>query len=208
MLHAGLTGNIASGKSHAALMFAELGAHIIDADLVVRDLFAVGAKTYKKIVDVFGEQILGPDTAIDRKRLGKIVFSDPEKRSLLNRITHPDVGAEIVRRILELEQSFSGGIIIVDAALLVETGAYKMYDRLIVVKCVPALQISRLISRDGLTEGEARARMLSQMPIDEKLKHADYTIDNSGTLKQTRQQVEEIYRDLLIQELRVKDRRQ
>jgi dephospho-CoA kinase len=206
MLHAGLTGNIASGKSHAALMFAELGAHTIDADLVVRDLFAVGSKTYQKVVDVFGEQILGPEAAIDRNRLGRIVFSDPEKRLLLNRITHPDVGGEIVGRIFDLEQSFSSGIIIVDAALLIETGSYKMYDRLIVVHCDPALQISRLISRDGLTEEEARARMFSQMPIEEKLKHADYRIDNSGTLKQTREQVEDIYRDLLLQELHMKDR--
>ena len=207
MLHVGLTGNIASGKSRAALIFTELGAHTIDADLVVHELLASGTKTYSKIVEAFGEQILDEAREIDRKKLGQIIFFDPEKRLVLNQLTHRDVGVEILRRIFELEQACSSGIIIVDAALMVETGGYKMYDRLIVVTCDPALQISRLMSRDRLSEIEARARMNSQMPIEEKLKLADYTIDTSGTLKQTRDQVEAIYRDLLIQELRLKERR-
>lgn len=207
MLHVGLTGNIASGKSQAALLFAELGAHIIDADLVVHDLLSSGTKTYARIVDAFGEQILDAAREIDRKKLGQIVFFDAEKRKLLNQLTHHDVGVEILRRIFELEQSFSRGIVIVDAALMVETGGYKMYDRLIVVTCDPSLQVSRLMGRDHLTEEEARARMNSQMPIEEKLKLADYTIETSGTLKQTRDQVEAIHRDLLIQELRFKENR-
>jgi dephospho-CoA kinase len=207
MLHVGLTGNIASGKSCAASLFAELGAHIIDADRVVHQLLGTGNKTYDGIVDAFGESILGPDREIDRKKLGSLVFFDAGKRALLNRLTHHDVGIEILRRIFELEQSSSRGIVIVDAALIVETGGYKMYDRLIVVTCDPALQISRLMSRDGLTEIEAKARMDSQMPIEEKLKLADYTIETSATLKQTQDQVEVIYRDLLIQELRLKEHR-
>jgi dephospho-CoA kinase len=206
MLHVGLTGNIASGKSHAALLFAELGAHVIDADLIAHELLACGTKTYDKIVDAFGEQILNQSREVDRRKLGQIVFFEEGKRLLLNHLIHPDVGAEIVRRIFELEQSAPNGIIIVDAALMVETGGYKMYHRLIVVTCNPALQISRLMSRDGLTEKEARARMASQMPIEEKLKLANYTIDTSRTLKQTEEQVEAIYRDLLTQELRLKAR--
>jgi dephospho-CoA kinase len=207
MLHVGLTGNIASGKSYTALLFAEMGAHIIDADVVVHELLASGTKTHQKIIDAFGEQILGPDTEIDRRKLGRIIFFDVEKRLLLNRLTHHDVGVEILRRIFELEQSSLRGIIIVDAALMVETGSYKMYDRLVVVTCDPSLQISRLMSRDQLSEKEAKARMISQMRIEEKLKLADYTIDTSGTLKQTRDQVEAIYRDLLTQELRLKEHR-
>jgi dephospho-CoA kinase len=206
MLHAGLTGNIASGKSSAALMFAELGAHIIDADSVAHDLLSSGAETCKKIIDAFGAEILGPGGEIDRKTLGRIVFFDPDKRLLLNSLIHPDIHAEILRRIFELEQSSSNGIVVVDAALMVETGNYRMYDCLIVVTCDPALQIARLMNRDGLNEREARARILSQMPIEEKLKVADYTIDASGTLRQTRKQVEAIYRDLLIREMRVKER--
>lgn len=204
MLQVGLTGNIASGKSYAALLFAELGARIIDADAVVHELLASPTRTYEKIVHVFGEGILRPDRSIDRRVLGQIVFFDADKRRTLNDIVHPDVAAEILRRIFELEQLFRNGIIIVDAALLVETGGYKMYDRLIVVTCDTTLQMSRLITRDRWTVEEARARMESQMAIDEKLKFADYTIDTSGTLKQTQEQVEAIYRDLLIQEFRKK----
>ncbi len=204
MLHVGMTGNIASGKSRAALLFTELGAHIIDADKVVHELLEPGCKTYTKILRAFGDRILGPDKAIDRRRLGQIVFSNKEKRLLLNDLTHPDVRAEILRRIFELERFSPHGILIVDAALMIETGSHKMYDRLIVVTCDPALQLSRLIHRDGLTEKEAKARMASQMPIEEKLKLADYTIDTSGTLKHTHDQVDAVYRDLLIQELRIR----
>lgn len=204
MLHVGLTGNIASGKSYAALLFAELGAHIIDADAVVHELLASQTRTYEKIVKAFGKQILRLDGSIDRRKLGQVVFFDVEKRQLLNSITHPDVAGEILRRIFDLEQLSQSGIVIVDAALIVETGSYKMYDRLIVVTCEPVLQISRLTTRDHLTVEEARARMESQLAIEEKLKLAHYTIDTSGTLKQTQEQVEVIYRDLLIQELRKK----
>jgi len=204
MLHVGLTGNIASGKSHAALLFAESGAHVIDADIIVHGLLASGTKTYNKVVDAFGAEILTPDGQIERKKLGQVIFGSPEKRLLLNGLTHPDVSAEILKRIFQLEQSCPGGIVIVDGALIVETGGYKMYHRLIVVTCNPSLQISRLMNRDGLTQEEAKARMSSQMPIEEKLKLADYTIDASGTLRQTEDQVEAIYRDLLVQELRLK----
>jgi dephospho-CoA kinase len=207
MLHVGLTGNIASGKSYAAMLFAEMGAHIIDADRVAHRLLFSGTKTYQTIVEAFGEQILAPDGEIDRKGLGRIVFSHPAKRALLNQLTHHEVGAEILRQIFELEQASARGIVIVDAALIVETGGYKMYDRLIVVTCDPSLQIARLMSRDQLSETEAKARMSSQLPIEEKLKLADYTIDTSGTLKQTRDQAEAIYRDLLVQEIRLKEQR-
>jgi dephospho-CoA kinase len=203
MLHAGLTGNIASGKSCAAAVFAGLGAHVIDADRVAHELLALGTETYDRIVHAFGDGILKPDREIDRKRLAQIVFFDSGKRLLLNRLVHPEIGSEIRRRIIELEQSSSKGIVIVDAALMVESGGYKMYHRLIVVTCDPALQISRLRNRDGLTEKEARARIESQMPVDEKLKLADYVIETSGTMDQTRDQVEAVYRDLLAQEVRM-----
>ena len=205
MLHVGLTGNIACGKSYASRVFAELGAHVIDADRIVHGLLASGTKTYDRILDAFGEGILNQDGEIDRKRLARIVFFDSDKRASLNRLVHPGVGAEILRRICELEQSSSNGIVIVDAALMVETGNHEMYHRLIVVSCDPALQVSRLMSRDGLTEKEARARIESQMPIGEKRKLADYVIDTSGTMKQTRDQAEAIYRDLIIREIRMRE---
>jgi dephospho-CoA kinase len=205
MLRAGLTGNIACGKSYVSKVFAELGAHVIDADLVVHELLASGTKTYDKIVHAFEERILDQNGEINRKRLAQIVFFDADKRLLLNKLTHPEVGGEILRRIRDLEQSSSSGIIIVDAALMAETGNYKMYHCLIVVACEPALQISRLMSRDGLTKKEARARIESQMPIEEKRKLGDYVIDTSGTLKQTRDQAEAVYRNLLIRQLSMKE---
>jgi dephospho-CoA kinase len=204
MLHVGLTGNIASGKSHTASLFAEMGAHVIDADQVVHELLACGTHTYSQIVDAFGAQILNLNKQIDRRRLAQIVFFDEKQRMLLNSLIHPEVQGEILRRIFDLEQLSLSGIIIVDAALMVETGGYKMYHRLVVVACDPALQLSRLMSRDDLTEKDAKARIASQMPIAEKIKLADYTIDTSGTLKHTHDRAEAVYRDLLIQELRGK----
>ena len=207
MLHAGLTGNIASGKSCAAAVFAGLGAHVIDADQVAHELLALGTETYDRIVHAFGDGILKPDREIDRKKLAQIVFFDSGKRLLLNQLVHPELVFEIRRRISNLEQSSSNGIVIVDAALMVESGGYKMYHRLIVVTCDPALQISRVMNRDGLTEKEARARIESQMPVEEKLKFADYVIETSGTMEQTRDQIQAVYRDLLAQETRMSESR-
>jgi dephospho-CoA kinase len=203
MLYAGLTGNIASGKSAAALVFAELGAHVIDADRVAHELYKTGMPVYDGIVAAFGKQILDPGGEIDRQKLGQIVFSDKDRRLQLNALIHPEVGAAIRQRIIKLEETSPRGIIIVDAALMIETGGYKMYHYLIVVACAPSLQVSRLMSRDGVSEADARSRIASQMPIEEKLKLADYIIDTSGTLGHTRSQVEEIYRDLVRQEARL-----
>ena len=204
MLHVGLTGNIASGKSYASMKFAELGAYVIDADRIVHELLSRGTETQKKVIEAFGNEILRDDGSVDRKLLGNIIFCDPEKRILLNSLTHPAIGEEIRERILAMEKTSTGGIIIVEAALMVETGSYNKYHRLIVISCDPALQVSRLMDRDDLTFEEAEDRIRSQMPIEEKLKLADYTIDTSGTLIQTQVQVESIYRDLLIQEMHIR----
>jgi dephospho-CoA kinase len=205
MLNVGLTGNIASGKSSAAMFFAELGAYVIDADRIAHSLLRSGTSVHPRIVEAFGDCILDPEGEIDRRLLGQLVFSDAGKRAVLNSLIHPAVDQEIRRRIGEIERSRTGGIIIVDAALMVETGNYTMFHYLIVVTCDPALQVARLISRDGLTESEARARMASQLPIEEKLKLAHYRIDTSRSLEQTREQVEAVYRDLQIRELRIND---
>jgi dephospho-CoA kinase len=201
MLHIGLTGNIATGKSYAAAHFERLGAHIIDADRVVHDLLKNGTPTYQKIIESFGEGILLEDGSIKRSRLAEIVFFDEEKRRLLNGITHPAVKDEIKRRISLFDQTRESGIVIVDAALMVETGGYHDYDRLIVVACDRSLQLARLMNRDGLTEKEAIARMTSQMPVEEKIKLADYVIDTSGSLKSTEDRVQAIYRKLLAVDL-------
>ncbi len=204
MLHVGLTGNIASGKSQAAQVFAELGAHIINADIIAHDLLVKGTVIYDEVVKAFGEGILAPDGSIVRRKLGDIVFGDAEKRSRLNGIIHPAVREEIMHRVHECGESCPSAIIIVEAALLIETGGYRIYDCLIVVTCDPKLQLSRLIHRDGLTLEQAKARILAQMPAEEKLKLADYTIDTSGTFKETREQIEAVYRDLVLQEIRLR----
>jgi dephospho-CoA kinase len=205
MLHVGLTGNIAAGKSHAAQVFAELGAHVIDADLIAHELLSPGTATYGKIIDAFGTGILRSDGTVDRKLLGGIVFDHAEPRLRLNAIVHPEVHASILRRIMELEQRFASGIAVVHAALLIESGHYKIYDRMVVVICDPTLQLSRLIARDGLTPEDARKRLESQIPVEEKLKLADYTIDTSGSFRETRRQIEAIYQDLVLQELRPRE---
>jgi len=197
MLQVGLTGNIASGKSHASAVFAELGARIIDADIIARKLFEPESATYNRVVQAFGKQILAENQTIDRKILADIVFHNAEKRLLLNSLVHPDVRAEIMRQFFALEREGFEGIVIVDAALMVESGFYRMQDRLIVVVCDPALQLQRVINRCGLSPEEAKLRIEAQMPVAEKLAFADYTIDASGTYANTRAQIELVYRDLV-----------
>jgi dephospho-CoA kinase len=200
MLHVGLTGNIACGKSHAAGVFAELGAHVIDADALVHELFSrPGCKTHQQVIDQFGAAILSPDGTVDRRTLGAIVFADPEKRAILNSVVHPEVRSEITRRIAALERTGEegGGIIMVDAALMIETGSYKLYDRLVVVTCNPDLQLQRLMVRDALTEEQARARITAQLPSAEKVKLAHYVVETSGSFSETREQIEAVYRGLL-----------
>lgn len=173
---------------------------MIDADRIAHSLLRSDTTTYHEIVKAFGVRILNTEGEINRRELGRIVFSDAGQRDLLNKLTHPGVEAELLRRIEKLERTSAHGIIIVDAALMIETGGYKTYHCLIVVACDPSIQISRIMNRDRLTETEARSRMASQMPIEEKLKLADYTIDASGTLRQTREQVQSIYESLLLRD--------
>ncbi len=197
MLRVGLTGNIACGKSYVTRVLAELGAYIIDADAIVHELLAPQTATHRKIVEVFGPSVLDRDGGIHRKSLAAIIFADAGKRTLLNSIVHPAVGQEIRRRVDAIEQARLAGIVVVDAALMVETGSYRGYDRLVVVTCAPELQLRRLMDRDGLTEGEARARMAAQMPSSEKVKVAHYIIDTSGSFEATGARVEAVYLSLL-----------
>jgi dephospho-CoA kinase len=198
MLRIGLTGNIGSGKSTTASILAELGATVIDADRIARELLVPGSPPYERVVGAFGPEILEADgITIDRRKLGRIVFQSVHKRSILNSCVHPEVRAEIKRRISELEKSRPDGIVVVDAALMVETGFYQFFDRVIVVICDPEIQRTRVIRRDGLSAEEVSARMASQMPAEEKAKVADYRINTSGSFEETRRQVVAVYMDLL-----------
>ena len=192
---AGLTGGIATGKSLVADELRRLGAAIIDADRTARAVVEPGRPAFDEIVKEFGPGILKPDGAIDRKALGRIVFSDPAAREKLNAITHPRIRERIKE---ETERLLSEGarLIVLDVALLIETGVRYEVDKIIVVFAENAQQIERLMERDSLTREEALKRLSCQMDINEKVKYADYVIDNSGSKDKTIEQTRALFSEL------------
>ena len=196
MLIVGLTGGVASGKSTISNILREEGAYLIDADQIARDLVRPYTPTWHELIKTFGEEILQPDGSIHRKKLAAIVFSNPEKRSLLNRILHPRIKEETQRRLKEIGQKDPEAVVVIDAALLVETGDYREMDRVIVVYSTQAQQIERLRERDRASEEEALRIVSAQMPLGEKLKVADFVIRNEGSLEETRQKTQEVFQEL------------
>ena len=191
----GLTGGIACGKSTVAHAFAALGVPVIDADLLAREVVAPGTTGLAAIVDAFGEDVLLPDGTLDRKKVGALVFEDEEARHKLNAITHPRIAAAGAEKIAEL-QSHPGAFIIYEAALLVESGSYRLFDALIVVSAEPEVQLERLLTRDGLSNEEAQARIDSQLPIEKKEEVADYVIHNNDTRDSVEREVADLYQQL------------
>ena len=200
MIKAGLTGSIAVGKTFVCDVLRELGCHIIDADVISRDVVGPETDGLKQIVREFGPLVLKEDGELDRGKLGEIVFADPAKRQLLNSIVHPLVIEEQNRLIRALEEEYPDGIVVVDAALMIESGGYKRFDKLIVVFCDPELQLRRLMERNGLSEAEARQRIDSQMPHEKKRRLAAHLIDTRGGFEETRRQTEKIFRELSTKE--------
>ncbi|HEY0081798.1 MAG TPA: dephospho-CoA kinase [Pyrinomonadaceae bacterium] len=196
MLRAGLTGSIAVGKSFVSSVFAGLGCHVLDADQTSREVVAPGSAGLRAVAEAFGREVLRPDGALDRAKLGAIVFSDETKRVKLNAILHPLIIEAQDDWLRHCETLAPRGVAIVDAALMIETGGYRRFDKLIVVYCRPELQLERLIKRDGLTPEEAARRIAAQMPQDEKKSFADYLIDTSGNYDETREQVQTVYEHL------------
>jgi dephospho-CoA kinase len=193
----GLTGGIATGKSTVSGMFAHLGARLMDADLLAREVVLPGQAPYQAIVREFGPDVLQEDGHLDRKRLGAIVFADPERRKRLEAITHPAIRTRQARLLAAYEEEEFEGIVLWDAALLFEWGSAAGMDRTVVVYADEATQLRRLMARGGSTEEEARARIRSQMPVAEKARLASHVIDNSGSRAETERQVGEVYRNLL-----------
>ena len=193
----GLTGGIATGKSTVHDMLASPSVRVVDADALAREVVEAGTPAYARIVAEFGKDVLQPDGRLDRARLAEIVFPDEVKRKRLEAITHPAIRARFERIMADLEKTGFDGILVWDAALLVESGGSKNMDRVVVVTTDPATQLRRLIARDGCSEEAARARTASQMPLAVKARYADYVIDNSGTREQTDVRVREVYRALL-----------
>jgi dephospho-CoA kinase len=193
----GLTGGIATGKSTVSTMFAHLGAKVVDADLLAREVVMPGQPAHAEIVKEFGTDVLQEDGSLDRKRLGAIVFADAARRKRLEALTHPAIHLRQQRILSVYEEEAFEGVVIWDAALLIESGSAKRMDRVVVVVADPATELARLMARDGYSEAEARGRIASQMPLDEKVKVADYVVDNSGSRADTERRVAEVYRALL-----------
>ncbi len=188
----GLTGGIATGKTLVSNMFKELGAYIIDADVVARQIVEKGSPVLKEIERVFGKEVFLPDGSLNRRRLREIIIKDKNKRELLNSITHPAIIEKENRLVREADSS----LIIVDAALLIESGSYKRFKEIILVYAPFEVQLKRLIERDGMSEKDAVSFIKTQMSIEEKKKFATYIIDNSNGVDYTRKQVEELYETL------------
>jgi dephospho-CoA kinase len=196
MLLVGLTGGIASGKSLAARVFKDLGAHIIDADRIVHELLEPEQGACKEVLDHFGQDILLPDNGINRRKLGEIIFRDPEKRAWLNRCLHPKVFAAYTAQVSHLRDRAPHAIIVFDAALLIETGYNRNMDKIVVVYAEPEQQIERLMARETFTREQALARVNSQMPLSEKRRHADYVINNTGSRADSERQAREVFEKL------------
>lgn len=197
MLRVGLTGSIAVGKSYVSGVFAELGCRVLDADETAREVVAPGAPALGDVVTAFGPQILQSDGTLDRAGLGALVFADPDKRARLNAILHPYIIARQDERLREWESEEPNGIAIVDAALMIESGGYKRFDKLIVVHCRAEVQLERLMARSNLSRDEAEKRVAAQMPQEEKQKFADYLIDTSDGFEPARARTIEVYQELL-----------
>ena len=198
MLKVGLTGSIAVGKSFVLDILRELGARTIDADVVAREVVEPGTAGLKAVVDEFGAEILKPDGALNRPALGSIVFADEAKRQKLNSILHPFIIARQDEVMREWENETPDAIAVVDAALMIESGGYKRFDKLIVVHCHPEVQLERLIKRDNISREEAERRINAQMPQEEKKRYADYLIDTSAGFESTRQQTAVIWHKLQV----------
>lgn len=197
MLKVGLTGSIAVGKSYVLSVLAELGCVTFDADKIAHLVMEPGRNAYKDIVREFGEEVLVPGGAIDRAKLGAIVFADHARRRRLNEIVHPRVIEEQNRLLAEVETHQPNAIVVIDAALMIESGGYKRFDKLIVVYCDRETQIERLMRRVAITREDAERRLAAQMTSEEKLVYADYKINTAGTFEETRERVVEVYRELV-----------
>src|SRR5713101_2415189 len=189
MLRLGISGGIASGKSAVAAMLREMGFAVLDADSLAHRLIEPGQPAYNEVLQEFGQAVLAPDGRVDRAKLSAIVFADRARLDRLNAIVHPRVAEAVFRQFEEWQRGGTRDAAFVEAALIIEAGIHKKLDGLVVAWCKPAQQLERLRAR-GLSEEEARRRIAMQLPVGEKLRYASEKIDCSGSLEQTRHQVE------------------
>jgi dephospho-CoA kinase len=197
MLRVGLTGSIGVGKSYVGSVFVGLGCHLLDADETAREVVSPGTIGLSEIVAEFGTDVLNTDGTLNRSQLGAIVFADQRKRLNLNAILHPLIIERQDQILNQWELIDPNGIGIVDAALMIESGGYRRFDKLIVVHCRPEVQLERLMLRSRLSRTEAQQRIDSQMPQEEKQKYADYLIDSSDGFEVTHHRTVEVYNQLV-----------
>ncbi len=193
MITVGLTGGLASGKSHVGRILEELGCLWVDADALGHQVLSPGGEAYEAVVAEFGRGILKEDGEIDRQKLAAGVFSQPDRLRKLNSLVHPPVIRLEKRMMAEFAAREPEGIAVVEAAILVETGGHKRFDRLIVARCDPAQQIERAMKRSGETRERVQARLDQQIPVEDKVKVADFVVDTSGAKEATREQVVQIH---------------
>jgi dephospho-CoA kinase len=207
MLIVGLTGGVASGKTTVSQILREEGAYVIDADQMARELVQPNTPAWKKLVRAFGKDILREDGFIHRKKLADKVFTDLGQRKLLNQILHPRIRKEMERRAKEIGQKDPEAVVVIDAPLLVELGDHRKMDKLIVVTSTRTQQIERLKERDGISSEEALRIFASQMPIEDKVKLADFVIRNEGSFLETKKRTREVFQELKKGVVRTKKRR-
>ncbi len=193
MLKIGLTGSIASGKSTIARMFSALGVHIIDTDVIARQVVAPGSSGLAKLTAEFGEHLLNDDGSLNRQLLGELIFADQGKRQRLNELLHPLIMSVAGEKMQKYGRQYPDGMVMVDVPLLIEANLLSWFDQIILVYVPVAVQLERLKARDRIDAETARLKMSSQMSPEEKLKYADFVIDNSGSLAASRTQVEKIF---------------
>lgn len=196
MLRVGLTGGLASGKSFAASEFERLGCAVLHADRLGHAILAEDAAVLGQVTSAFGEGILRADGAIDRKALAGVVFASKDKLERLNAIVHPRVFERVEDFFRQTARRDPSAVGLVEAAIMVETGSYRRYDRVILAACPREAQIERFVQREGGTRDDAEARLGRQMPLEDKRKFADFVIDTGGTEAETLEQVRGVYRQL------------
>jgi dephospho-CoA kinase len=202
MLKVGLTGGMACGKSFVATTLGALGCYIVEADEVAHDVIAPGGEAYGAVLAAFGADLLNADKQIDRVLLAQRVFGDPTELERLNAIVHPAVRTRALREFAAIGARAPHAIVVYVAAILLESGAYREVDKIIVVGCTREQQIARAMDRPGATEGSVLVRLERQMPLEKKREFADYYIDTSGEREDTVRQTEHIYTELVQEELR------
>lgn len=196
MLSVGLTGGLASGKTHVAATLRDLGCRVVYADELGHQALAPGGGAYQGVIGEFGSGILDENGSVDRRKLAAQVFGRPDRLAVLNNLVHPCVFRMEEALMRAAAEADPNGIFVVEAAILIEIGSHRRFDRLIVVVCREEQQIERAMKRDHASEAEVRARLARQMPLAEKMKYADYVIDTSGSKENTTEQTREVYRSL------------